>query len=232
MKHRIKLNGYALFLAGLALVFFPRVIIRRGDWAFDGFWEGLAVSLILIGQLLRVSARGYKSEQSYSGNHLVKTGPYALVRNPMYLGIILIGSGVVLFVLHLWTLLIFAAGFFFRYKALFVKEEQWLACVFGNDYEEYCRHVPRIIPRPHFFLHADVSSYLPLRLSWFMRELPSIAAVLVSVFMIETWEEISLHGLRQFVPALAHFNVILCAYILIIFILVYRYERAANKNEN
>ncbi|HQJ16291.1 MAG TPA: isoprenylcysteine carboxylmethyltransferase family protein, partial [Candidatus Omnitrophota bacterium] len=196
MKYRIKLNGYVLFAAGLALLSFPGIFIRRESGSSDDLWEMIAIALVLAGQLLRVSARGYKSEHSYGGNHLVQGGPYSLVRHPMYLGIILIGCGVVLFILRPWTILIFAAGFLFRYRSLFNNEENTLAKKFGNEYEDYCHRVPRIVPRFSVLATRDISSYLPVRLSWFIRETPSIIGIIALCVAVESWEEIYLHGPR------------------------------------
>jgi protein-S-isoprenylcysteine O-methyltransferase Ste14 len=231
MKHRIKLNGVALFLAILAVVFFPRIIIREGGFAFDDLWEILGVGLILTGQLLRVSARGYKAEQSKSGRHLVVTGPYSMVRNPMYLGIVLIGCGIVLAVLHPWTLLIFLGGFLLRYRALFSKEEKILTDAFGKEYKEYCSRVPRILPRPAFAFYHDISSFLPMRLSWVRPEVVSIVLVLALVFVIESWEEIKSRGWSFVAPGLAPLLIIMFLYSLLVFFLARRYEKTASKNK-
>ena len=108
MKKRIKTNGMIIALAVLCLAAFPGVFIRRSP---GGLWEGaaeiLGVALILFGQLIRICARGYKSEHSRDGHTLLQSGPYAVVRNPMYLGILLIGLGVVLFLFKWWVACIF-----------------------------------------------------------------------------------------------------------------------------
>jgi protein-S-isoprenylcysteine O-methyltransferase Ste14 len=232
MKNRIKVNGIFLLLSILAVVFFPRIIIRYGNFAFDEFWEALGVSLILLGQLLRVSARGYKAEQSKSGSHLVVTGPYSMVRNPMYLGIVFIGCGVVLAILHPWTLLIFLGGFLFLYQSLFLKEEKTLTDAFGKEYTEYCARVPRIIPKPLFIFRHDISSFMPVRLAWFQREMLSILVILAAVFLIESWEEIRSRGLSSVVLAIAPLVVIVLLYFMLAFFLARRYESTANKSNN
>ncbi|MFA5099570.1 MAG: isoprenylcysteine carboxylmethyltransferase family protein [Candidatus Omnitrophota bacterium] len=232
MKNRIKLNGIVLFLSILALAFFPRFIIRQDGFVFDDFWEVLGISLILAGQLLRVSARGYKTEQSRNGSHLVVTGPYSMVRNPMYLGIIMIGCGVVLAVLYPWTLLIFLGGFIFRYKHLFEKEEKILLDAFGKEYKDYCARVPRIIPEPLFVFQNDISSLIPVRLSWVKPELLSILLILAAVFVIESWEEIRLRGWGFVIPGVAPLVIITVLYFLLVFFLAKRYENTTNKSKD
>jgi len=78
---------------------------------------------------------------------LVVRGPYRYVRNPMISGVLLVLLGESL-VLHsaahaLWTLC------FLGLNLLYIPliEEPQLARRFGASYQEYCRHVPRVVPR-------------------------------------------------------------------------------------
>jgi protein-S-isoprenylcysteine O-methyltransferase Ste14 len=79
--------------------------------------------------------------------HLVVTGPYRCVRNPMYLAVTTTIIGEALF-LGSGTLLVYAALCFIGFN-LFVMlyEEPVLARKFGTEYDQYCRVVPRWIPR-------------------------------------------------------------------------------------
>jgi protein-S-isoprenylcysteine O-methyltransferase Ste14 len=232
MKSRIKVNGVVLLLATLVVIFFPRVIIRNADYAFDDFLEAFGISLLLAGQLLRVSARGFKAERSGNGSSLVVNGPYAMVRNPMYLGIVLIGSGVVLAVLNPWALLIFLAGFLFLYLHLFPKEEKTLSEAFGKNYKEYCSRVPRIFPKMSFIFQHDIFSYLPIRLSWVKRELTSIIPILAAVLLIESWEEMSLHGWGFAAQGLGPQLAVVCLYCILTFSLAQKYENLSKKSKN
>jgi protein-S-isoprenylcysteine O-methyltransferase Ste14 len=78
---------------------------------------------------------------------LVEEGPYRIVRNPMYwsVALVVLGEGVVF---HSLALAELALGFFVATN-LFVLfyEEPHLKKVFGGQYEEYCRRVPRWLPR-------------------------------------------------------------------------------------
>ena len=78
---------------------------------------------------------------------LVLRGPYRHVRNPMISGVVLVLFGeaaVLLSRSHLMWALIFLAV-----NALYIPllEEPFLAERFGDAYREYCRHVPRLLPR-------------------------------------------------------------------------------------
>ena len=147
MKKRIKIDTTILaFIITLTAVlyYFPGLYIRSEtvDTIFDFF----GFLLILKGVLLRMSARGHKKAFSSKSASLVTTGPYQLVRNPMYLGTCLIGAGYVLMIWPWWVLPIFIWLFYVRFNKQVVIEEEYLLKSFGSEYERYCRKVPRIFP--------------------------------------------------------------------------------------
>jgi protein-S-isoprenylcysteine O-methyltransferase Ste14 len=78
---------------------------------------------------------------------LVVEGPYRIVRNPMYWGVASVMVGEALLVRSVALMEIAAA--FFASTMLFVLlyEEPVLRRTFGAEYEQYCRQVPRWIPR-------------------------------------------------------------------------------------
>lgn len=77
---------------------------------------------------------------------LVIRGPYRYVRNPMISGVffVLVGEALVLrSAPHaIWSAMFLAINLI--YIPLF--EEPQLAGRFGEDYREYCQHVPRLLP--------------------------------------------------------------------------------------
>jgi len=78
---------------------------------------------------------------------MVAEGLYRFVRNPMYLGALLILLGDVLWFQSL-RLLIYAAALTAAFHLFVVfYEEPVLRRKFGSSYEDYCRRVPRWIPR-------------------------------------------------------------------------------------
>ncbi len=185
MKRRIKLNVVVILLSLAVLVFFPYKLLRISTGFFDSILEVAGIAFILFGQLLRVSARGHKARVSANGHSLVTDGPYSMVRNPMYLGIVLIGFGVVIFAFHLWVFVVFAVFFLLRYLHLFMIEEAHLKKMFGEEYSAYLKRVPRLVPNPRFLFANDISTYLPVRFAWFRGELFSIAAILGAILVVE-----------------------------------------------
>lgn len=78
---------------------------------------------------------------------LVARGLYRTVRNPMYLGVLSILLGEII-VFSSWALLRYALAFGLGFHLFVVYyEEPTLKRKFGVAYEEYCRTVPRWIPR-------------------------------------------------------------------------------------
>jgi protein-S-isoprenylcysteine O-methyltransferase Ste14 len=78
---------------------------------------------------------------------LVVEGPYRVVRNPMYWGVVSLVLGEAA-IFHSAVLAEMAAGLVVGVIlfVLFVEEPQ-LTLKFGAEYEEYCRRVPRWLPR-------------------------------------------------------------------------------------
>ena len=88
--------------------------------------------------------------------HLVTTGPYGVVRNPMYLGHLIFLVGLV----ALTRSPVALAGLFIqsrRFAERIAIDERRLADRFGHEYVEYVEHVPRWLPRvgssPYVLFH-------------------------------------------------------------------------------
>jgi protein-S-isoprenylcysteine O-methyltransferase Ste14 len=82
----------------------------------------------------------------FEGHRLVTGGPYAFVRHPMYLGIVLYHLGATL-VLQSPLLLALTALVIVPYTALRIAyEERPLVATFGDRYASYQRDVPPLLP--------------------------------------------------------------------------------------
>jgi protein-S-isoprenylcysteine O-methyltransferase Ste14 len=138
----------ALFPFACLAVFLPGPRVFAGP--LTAVLAGLVIAL--IGQLIRIATigldyiiRGGKNRRVYAED-LVTSGVYAHCRNPMYIGNLLILTGVAVGS-NSWTCIAVAVPLFlFVYVAIVAAEEDFLRRKFGAPFEEYCRDVPRWLP--------------------------------------------------------------------------------------
>ena len=101
-----------------------------------------SLALVLPGLWLRAYSAGYVKKN----RELTRTGPYAHTRNPLYLGSMLIAAGFAVALLSWPIAAVLAVGFFLIYVPVIASEERFLRGAFAG-FDDYCRQVPRLIPR-------------------------------------------------------------------------------------
>ena len=109
-------------------------------------FSGLAFVLwgrLALGEMYFVST-GFGA-QLFSGHRLITQGPYAIVRHPMYFGLILAAIGSLLLYQTWTTVFLIVCALSVIRRAL--REEEVLAKTFGAEWAEYCQRVPMILPR-------------------------------------------------------------------------------------
>lgn len=228
MKKRLKTNGSIIFFGVLLLVLFPKSFFRNDKP--DSFYtviEACGLTMILLGQLLRVSARGFKAEHSQEGGLLIKSGPYQLMRNPMYLGILLIGLGIVLVLFKWWVTGVFLLIFFFRYILLIYKEEEKLNTLFPDGFPAYKQQVPRLLPSLSVIFKTNITEYFPLKLSWLRKEIGSISTTLFVVLLLKSWEDIRNKGLKNYLKE----AMVMLAVIIFFVLLIIHLSRQTNEQD-
>ncbi len=111
-------------------------------------------SVALIGEAIRfwgVSICGSETRTTgaVGATNLVTDGPFGYVRNPLYVGNILmyVGCGIMSNALVPYLVLVAFVWFAIQYHLIVSREEEHLRTAFGNEYATYCAHVPRFIPR-------------------------------------------------------------------------------------
>ena len=118
-------------------------------------WSLIAGFIIaLAGESIRfwgVSWAGSETRTTgtVGGSFLVVSGPFAHVRNPLYVGNMLMYLGLGIMSFAIFPYLQFAAllFFFIQYYFIVKEEEGYLQKTFGNDYEAFVKNVPRFIPK-------------------------------------------------------------------------------------
>jgi protein-S-isoprenylcysteine O-methyltransferase Ste14 len=139
-------NG--LFPLAYLLLFWGGRRIFENDWLAAGCGLGVA----LVGQVLRAITiglayiiRGGRNRQAYA-DALVTEGMFAHCRNPLYLGNLLILAGLGLASNSLVFLVVVVPLFVLAYVAIIAAEEDYLRQKFGQQFDDYCARVNRLIP--------------------------------------------------------------------------------------
>ncbi len=114
----------------------------------------IGVILVVTGELLRLNGVRYAGGETRTlkvgASVLCSSGPFAYLRNPPYLGNVIIYAGMVLIAggEFVWILLPTTLTFFFlEYGLIISLEEETLRKKFNEEYGEYLSMVPRLIPR-------------------------------------------------------------------------------------
>jgi len=137
MKKRILISQIATLVLLLAA--------RPESWKL--FWAGLAI--ITLGQAVRLAA----SAAIVKSKTLTTSGPYSAVRNPLYLGTMLMTAGLVtmlsapsrpLLTAGVWAFAVSAFGWI--YYVTIKAEEAFLLGAYRNDFKAYMGSVPAILP--------------------------------------------------------------------------------------
>lgn len=148
--------GIAIQACGFALVWAAPRRVSGPPFSvghpFDVILAAVIISLGPVSSLFALSAvRTLGKQWTYvarviEGHELVTTGPYRLVRNPIYLGML----GMLLMTALAWTrwwatliaIIIFLIGTAVRIRS----EEKLLRATFGSKFDDYARRVPALIP--------------------------------------------------------------------------------------
>jgi protein-S-isoprenylcysteine O-methyltransferase Ste14 len=157
-RDRRALVGIVLQMCGYFLVWFqppraqflPPVAALSGvlGIAFAVFTISLAAASVwLMKSAVRTLGKQWAvAARLVEGHKLITEGPYAYVRNPIYTGMfgMLIATGLATehWIALIVAVIVFAAGLVIRVRT----EEKLLRAAFGQEFEDYARRVPAVIP--------------------------------------------------------------------------------------
>lgn len=147
----VRAISLACVAALIGLPHFPVAVLSRrfipaGAWTF---WSGAV--LTAFGLLFSLWGRHHLG-QNWSvavtvkeGHELITSGPYALVRHPLYAGLVVALLGCVVAVGEWRGLLAMALAISVFWTKLRL-EERWMREQFGESYEAYSRRVAALVP--------------------------------------------------------------------------------------
>lgn len=148
--------------------------------------------VVVVGELMRFWGVAYAGSLtrvtgSVGAPELIVAGPFAYVRNPLYVGNITIYTGIGIMSNALWPWLVITAfcWFVFQYIVIVKLEEGFLAKEFAN-YAEYRANVPRFIPRLTPYRTPAQANQRPDTAGALRSERRSLQAMLVAILIIVT----------------------------------------------
>jgi protein-S-isoprenylcysteine O-methyltransferase Ste14 len=142
---RIRMVIFVLVILLLRLGAFRNNDINTGPWV-----AGLGLVLFAAGLAFAIWARihigrNWGTPMSQKDDpELVTSGPYQLVRHPIYSGILVAGIGTAVALSWSWLIPVGLAGIYFIYSATI--EERNLTDRFPDTYPEYRRSTKMLVP--------------------------------------------------------------------------------------
>jgi protein-S-isoprenylcysteine O-methyltransferase Ste14 len=189
-----------LLLLPLVLVAIFKSQYPFGSHATDLTWEGACMLVALVGFAIRVYTIGVaapgtsgRNTRAQKATSLSTTGPYSVVRHPLYLGNSIIVVGLALFP-HAWltppAVAVLAIGY---YACIAQREEAYLRERFPEQFEAWARRVPAVWPTR--FQYVPAAEPFDLR-TVLRREFYALALLLIAPFFLDIVED--LHETGEF----------------------------------
>ena len=193
-KYR-KLRLYFAYLFIFVLIFLAKT-------SNSGFLFGIPV--IFLGEAIRLWSHGYLRK----AKELATDGPYAYVRNPLYVGNFLIGLGFSVIIWNPLVVALYTSGFLAVYWITIKGEEQRLSVKFKDQFQDYIKHVPRFIP--HFIPYSkrSYSKFEFHRITGHGEQI-TIFAIINSLLFLYLRQEIFQEGKAFTSPELVIFDALL-----------------------
>ena len=159
----------------------------------DLIWEAISVTVALLGQAIRVWTVGLAAPGTSGRNTrqqkaavLNTTGPYSVVRHPLYVGNMLIALGLAMFP-HAWIapplMALAAAGY---YACIAASEDEYLRERFGPRFTAWAARVPAFVPNPLLYVRAE-RAFDPRAV--LRREFYGVALILIAPFLLDLLED-------------------------------------------
>jgi protein-S-isoprenylcysteine O-methyltransferase Ste14 len=123
----------------------------------------IGFAIAVSGELVRLWGVSWAGSETRTtggvgGTYLVISGPFGHVRNPLYVGNILmyLGLGIMSMALFPYLQIVAILFFIMQYQFIVKEEEGFLVKKFGNDYQKYLENVPRFFPRVTKYKNASI----------------------------------------------------------------------------
>lgn len=143
----LMLAGIALLVLGdIPIPWLYRHLLPYSAWAF---WLGAAITvaglLFAVWARVTIGANWSRSVTIKQNHELITSGPYRLVRHPIYTGLLIAFAGTALAITEYRGIVAFVLVFLSLWYKLRL-EETWMRSQFGDTYTNYARHTAALVP--------------------------------------------------------------------------------------
>ena len=117
-------------------------------------WELVCLDVAVFGLLIRIITIGFSGDNTSGRNtsegqiadEVNRTGPYATVRHPLYVGNYFMWLGLAMFTQNVWFCVAFTFLYWVYYERIMYAEEMFLIDKYGTDYTDWSAITPAFIP--------------------------------------------------------------------------------------
>jgi len=128
---------YRSLVGGIGLIAALWLASPTARSIFFGFF------LIILGMVFRGWSSGYINKD----RELATEGPFALTRNPLYFGNLLLAVGIAIACHNLYSTIICIGFYVVFFPFLIVIERKRMKARFGRQYEQWAKHANLFFPR-------------------------------------------------------------------------------------
>ena len=205
----------------------PRVLF--GDLALDRWLVAAGAVIALLGQAVRLLTIGFDyierggKDGKVWASKLVQGGIYAHTRNPMYLGNLLIATGMCVYTGAPAAYLFIIPLFAYFYNTIMIAEEAFLREKFGPEYAAYCGRVPRMLPSRRGIRQTFGNATYDWRRA-IRKDLSTMTGLLLGLACLPLWRIYFLNGFHA-AKAQAPVTLALAAAVLTLYVILHQLKK-------
>ncbi|MCC6866743.1 MAG: isoprenylcysteine carboxylmethyltransferase family protein [Ignavibacteria bacterium] len=151
----------------------------------------IGLVFILIGEIIRFWGVSYAGSETRTtgkpgASNLITQGPFAFVRNPLYIGNIFLYFGVSIMSNSLvpYLQIVSILYFVFQYYFIILEEEAELKIIFGEKYKHYFENVNRFLPKFSPYIPEKQSNKNKDLKAAYISEKRTFQSIFISIIMI------------------------------------------------
>lgn len=115
---------------------------NRQSWIFVGIFIICLAGLLALSAILVMRLQGTPVYFKKATTEIVSKGPFRYSRNPLYISLLMLYGGIGVLADSLWFALFLPVLFYFLHRVI-LREEKYLAQLFGSKYSAYQKMVGR-----------------------------------------------------------------------------------------